>query len=230
MQFRECNPYPCAQDLEQLSCTAEQDVVMLLDGSGSVQIANSSARPEQNFLYELSLVEGLANHSKLSDLGTRFGAIVYGGASGAQVVSQVTGNHEALLAGLRAATWPGGMTQVAQGLLAAQTIFRVATPSSQFAKHETAVLVTDGRLRHLEAAVDASSRLKDTGARIIVLLVQDTNEMGAESAETMFCQIASSPCADNVLRVDRWEHLQPQLGRFLSAICPTTPYAKVSAS
>lgn len=224
-EWRECNPFECNAHKETLQCSADQDIVFVLDGSGSLGSV-------ENFGRQTELVKGFVERSALSEelagaVGVvvqqvRVAAAVLGGAKGVTVLSGLTGNRGALASALGAAAWPAGTSTLAEGLLGAKQLFR-----SSHNRHGTLVLVTDGGVREPAAAVDLAKTLKAEGARIVVILVQKAFASEMAMADRIFCGIASMPCVDNVLRVADWNELGPQLDRFVSVVC-SVAFSKVS--
>jgi len=223
-QYRECNPYVCSEDLTQLKCTAEQDIIALLDGSGS--LSSSGGEVDKNFKDQKSFMQKLIEHSSMSaDSGTvkqvRYGLVLFGSGQ-PSVLSPLTGDSAGLLSKLASAAWPKGETPVAAALQTASQLLQISggEPGVQASRHSTVFLFTDGRLQHPLATATIAQRLRDKGARVLVALVQDTGDVAAPSTQDTICRLASTPCSDHVLRVDRWEDLSSQLGRFLAALCP----------
>lgn len=224
-QYRECNPYVCPSDTTELKCTAEQDIIALLDGSGSMSSSGDAA--DKNFKDQKSFIQKLIEHSSMSgDSGTvkqvRYSLVLFGGSGQPNVLSPLSGDSAGLLSKLASATWPQGETPVAAALQTASQLLQISggDPGVHAPRHGTVFLLTDGRLQHPLATAAIAQRLRDKGARVLVALVQDTGDVAAASTEATICRLASTPCSDHVLRVDRWEDLSSQLGRFLAALCP----------
>lgn len=223
-QFRECNAFVCPANLAELRCTADQDIAFLLDGSGSARPPEANAAADQTFSQQKEFVRSVIANSDLSGTslsgpsaphGVRFGLLAFGGAERARLLAPLSGDSQALLAALGAATWPSGKTPLGQALAAAAQLFEASGT-----RHGSAVVLSDGLFPQRAATATAARRLKDTGVRVLVLLVQRDGTTAATAADQYVCDLASAPCSDNVLRVNRWEHLLTQLGRFLAAICP----------
>jgi len=225
-QFRECNPFACSEKVEELGCTADQDIVFVMDGSASLVATAKGAAAEANFEKEKEFVKSLLAKSTLTGKGStveptlrsgvRAGVVLFGGASRPQVVSPVTGEKDALTGAVGKVAWPKGLSPVGQGLGVAGSVLRAALGR----RHATVVLLSDGRMRDTSATYSAARRLRSQGARVVVALVQPSSEASAKRAGKIFCRVASYPCVDNVLRVSGWDELNAQLGRFLSVVCP----------
>jgi len=221
-EWRECNPYDCGAGSEPLRCTADQDIALLLDGSGSV---HSDGVADLNFQRQKALAQDFVSRSALSgDLNggsaervrqVRFGVVVLGGPGNASIVSTFSGDRAALNSAISSAAWPEGSTSLAQAMLSVKMLFR-----SSSGRHGTAVVFSDGGAREPAAAIAVAQKLKMEGTRMVVILVQKAFSSERALADRNFCKIASAPCVDNVLRVAGWEDLSSQLDRFLSVICP----------
>lgn len=223
-EYRECNTDLCPSFLGALTCTADQDIVALLDGSGSVD-SGEAGQADQNFERQKELLRGLLQYSSLAaaagEGGVRYGLVVFGGPGRPHVASPLSGDRTALLAGLAAAPWPGGATSASWGLqTAARLLEATAGSAAANARHSTVLLVTDGRLRQPHASIVVARRLQESGVRVLVVLVQSTEDEAAAATGRLMCRMASSPCVDNVMQVNQWQDLPLQLGRFLAAVCP----------
>lgn len=226
-QYRECNSQMCPHDLNQINCTADQDIIVMLDGSGSLSLVGPSSKgaaTDQNFLYQKEVVKNMIQHSVLTgasssgSTGVRYGLILYGTKTSPQVLSSLSGDKMALLQSLTGAAWPHGSSPVGQAMYTTSQVLRL----SQGARHETAVLFTDGRVRKTKAAKEASQQLAATGVRIVVVLVQESGDVASKVSDHFLCKLASAPCFDNVLRAERWGDVPSQLGRLLSVVCPAS--------
>jgi hypothetical protein len=217
-----------------MSCTADQDVIVLLDGSGSVIPSDETAGSDANFVYQKDLISSLIENSALSGEAdesstgvaqVRYGFVVAGGRGRPEIASQISGDRQALTDALANAQMTLGPSGNGPALFAASQLLRASDPRGQRARPETVVLLTDGGLRRPCSLRFASQVLRRRGVRVMVVLVQPSGDTSAEETGQSFCGIASEPCVDNVLRVDKWEHLADQQGRILSALCPAAASA-----
>jgi len=222
-QYRECNPYVCPKDLTQLRCTADQDILVVLDGSGSVTARDPNMAADRNFNLQKQFMQELISNSAMpgpavagsSVKAVRFGVLVFGGSQQPQLVSPLSGDGNFLSTAISKAAFPGGITPLAPALAVARR-----TLQASVGRHGTVVVLSDGRFRSPEASVQAARSLRREGARVVIILVQVGAGAKADVADITYCKIASTPCVDNVLRVNRWEDLSEQITRFLSVICP----------
>eukprot|EP00929_Paragymnodinium_shiwhaense_P001919 TRINITY_DN102123_c0_g1_i1.p1 TRINITY_DN102123_c0_g1~~TRINITY_DN102123_c0_g1_i1.p1 ORF type:complete len:889 (+),score=217.71 TRINITY_DN102123_c0_g1_i1:80-2746(+) len=252
LQARECNTELCPEDSFQLNCTGNQDIVMILDGSGSSLPAKLSRPVESHFKEQTAFATNLIQHSHLAGeakgnrrAGLRYGLIAVGGNQGhmtPRVLSLLTGDREKLQKELQSAELPQGETHTGEALIAALKVLRVSggdvlfgledkadddltddaddAPTTVPEREEVVVFVTDGVSRQPEMTAKIAKRMRNEGVRIMVVLVQNEGSAAAKSAGRAYCAAASAPCADNVLRVQKWEDLNDHLSRFLAAICP----------
>jgi len=203
--------------VEDLKCVTPQDLLVVMDGSESIVSDDGSA-----FENAKGLVQDLVNHSSLENDGSllRFAFVLFG-AERPKLVSPMSGNKQALLQALSTASFQGGLSNVAEALSTSMQVSQLATLEDKPLRPETLLLMTGSSLRSNVAAATASRRLRAVGIRIIVLQVAEIDDPMIDGNEAV-CQIASTPCADNWLRVDSWNKVrnQDQLGYYLSTICP----------
>jgi len=216
-QLQKCNIQKCPTDAAKLKCNSPQDILVVLDGSESIQSSDGSA-----FEQAKGVVKSLVEHSSFSGDGAllRYAFVLFG-ASRPKLVAPMSGDKQKLLAGLDAASFQGGYSNVAEALSTAVQVSQLATAGDRQLRRETLLLITGNTLRSNVATATAARRLRAVGVRIILLQVANIKEPIVHGDETE-CQIASAPCADNWLRVDSWEKVsdQAQLGYYLSTICP----------
>lgn len=216
-QLQKCNIQKCPTDAAKLKCNAPQDILVVLDGSESIQSSDGSS-----FKHAKGVVQNLVEHSSFSGDGAllRYAFVLFG-ASRPKLVSPMSGDKQKLLAGLDAASFQGGYSNVAEALSTAVQVSQLATAGDRQLRRETLLLITGNTLRSNVATATAARRLRAVGVRIIIMQVASIQDPIVHGDETE-CQIASTPCADNWLRVDSWEKVsdQAQLGYYLSTICP----------
>lgn len=234
MEVTECNTHLCPAEAK---CSTDGDIVLVLDGSGSVQGPQPDAPPKDwkpgakdpaNFQALKAFANGFVARAVLSketadpsSMGVRIGAVIM--ADKPVIAATVTGDRGTLGGELLNAPWPAGETNVVRALQASRELLDLAT--SDRPRPETIVLVTDGRRNQAETAAVLAKQLRDAGVRILVVLVQqrEKKRYGAEARERsrdFICSIAGAPCSDNVVQLDDWSELVPQLSRIVAAACP----------
>jgi Mg-chelatase subunit ChlD len=216
VEHEECNVEDCPKDLSKLKCTAPQDLLVVLDGSDSAGDATALDSAKK-------LVSGLIEHSSFASDGSllRYSLVLFG-SDLPQVISPVIADQQALLNSLTAATFAGGHSEIAPALLTAAQVSQLATVGDRPVKRETVILITGNALHRSDATSTAARQLKDVGTRVIIVQVGDTSKDPIIQGDEAECELVSSPCEDNWLRVGSWNKLADtaELGFFLSSVCP----------
>jgi hypothetical protein len=216
-QLQTCNAQTCSKDHSKLKCNAPQDILVVLDGSESIESEDGSS-----FKHAKGLVKDLVTHSSFSGDGdlVRYAMVLFGAAR-PKLISPMGGNKQTLLTALEAATFQGGYSNVGEALSTAVQVSQLATSGDKPLRQETLLLITSSSLRTNVATATASRKLRAVGVRIIVLQVRDIKDPIVNGDESV-CQIASAPCADNWLRVESWDKLadKDELAKTLSSVCP----------
>merc|ERR1719473_1241479 len=133
MQEAYCNDFPCPSDLV---CTAQLDMLVLLDGSGSVNWYGPGFEQERSFtkkLFELM---------SFGETGAKAGVILFSWE--AELISPMTVDQQALLDAVEGMVWPHWSTDTAAALTMAKTEL-TNSGRPDVAKENTIVfLLTDG--------------------------------------------------------------------------------------
>lgn len=214
MNSQSCNSFVCPRSSK---CVAAQDMVLVLDGSGSVL---NRINQGINFKALKSFAKGMISKSALNgekevsgkdaiDVGMRYGVIVYGSVP--KVVAPLMTEREGLLKRIGDAKFPSGETATGEALITASRLLRFSSAD----RKSTVLLVTDALPKSRAAALAAAQKLKDTGAQLIMVVVRQ----GIHRLDDL-CMMVSAPCADNLLLVDSWTSLDKQYPRFIAAACP----------
>lgn len=209
-----CNDFVCPKSGK---CVATQDLVLVLDGSGSVL---DRSRPGRNFKMIKNFAKGMISMSILMgekevsgkdavNVGMRYGIVTYG--TDPKIVAPLLSERADLSKRIDDAKFPSGETATGEALIAASRVLKF----SGAGRKGTVLLVTDALPKSRAAALAGAQKVKDAGAQLIVVAVRDAIETTDE-----LCAMASPPCADNLLLVDSWSNLGEQLPRFLVAACP----------
>jgi hypothetical protein len=209
-----CNDFVCPKTGK---CVAAQDLVLVLDGSGSVL---DRSRPGRNFKMIKNFAKGMISMSILMgekevsgkdavDVGMRYGIVTYG--TDPKLVTPLMQERADLLKRIEDAKFPSGETATGEALVAASRVLKFSSAD----RKGTVLLVTDALPKSRAAALAGAEKVKDAGAQLIVVAVREAIEVTDE-----LCAMASPPCADNLLLVDSWSNLGEQLPRFLVAACP----------
>jgi uncharacterized protein YegL len=198
-----------------------------MDSSGSVSPPKDDSTLIEKAFWKIQkqTVRDFIKYSRLTgdtEGDVRIGIVTFGGTGRPVVASPVSGVRAALNTAIDTAFHLKGRSAAGEGLETAAQLLSVSNSDAKLKdpRHETVVLITDGRVSHTDAAAQAAQDLKVSGVRVVVIAVQEKGDAGVQKTDAVFCSIASFPCADNVLRVDRFQDFPDQLTRFLSAICP----------
>lgn len=216
-ESRDCNALTCP---DKITCAADQDLFVLMDGSGSLL-------RKKAFAAQVNLVKYLVENSTLSGAPTadkapenvRIGLSVY--SDNVTLLSTFSGDKAALETALGKATWPGAGADAGSALLEARQQLTINAGRKRIG---TVLLMTDGHITEENKAVEAAHRLREAGMRLVVGLVDEGRKEAAArmSSDRQACNLASKPCADNVVGVSTWENLnaEAEARRFLVALCP----------
>jgi len=194
-RFRDqtCNERPCS---ENSTCTGEQDIILLLDGS---DIANFDA--------QLQLALGIVSGSSAA---MRFGVVAYG--SKPMVLSSLSDSRSKLQEALASAKAPGGDPDLAAGEAVVRSLILATGFGPGRAGPRTVVLLTDGAPTDFAGAHKVALELRAEGVRLLVGLVGSSLKQNA-------CSLVGEPCDVNVELARKWEELSTQPLRFLAALC-----------
>lgn len=209
-----CNSFVCPKSSK---CVAAQDLVLVLDGSGSIL---NRMDPGSNFNKIKNFAKGMISKSILKgekevsgsdavDVGMRYGIVTYG--SSPKAIAPLMAERADLLQRIEDAKFPSGETVTGEALITGSRLLKFSSPE----RKRTVLLVTDALPKSRVAAVAGAQKVKDTGAQLIVVAVRQ----GIQRTDEL-CMMASAPCTDNLLVVDSWNGLDSQLVRFLAAACP----------
>merc|ERR1719353_2202330 len=140
MQAAYCNTMDCPQDLV---CTAQLDMLVLVDGSGSVNWYGPGFENERAF------TKSLFNLMSFGDAGAKAGVILFSWE--AELVSPMTTDQQSLLDAVEGMSWPHWNTDTAAALTMAKTEL-TNSGRPEVAKEKTIVfLMTDGNPNSMSA-------------------------------------------------------------------------------
>merc|ERR1719217_1404364 len=196
-QHQACNNFMCPRDI---TCVAETDVVVLIDGSGSLYYRY---RPiDRNWKLSQKFTADLIANSKMATLddegrpkgGMRYGVILF--SWGAQTISPITHKKDDLITKVKAMKWPRGWTFTDKALLKAKTMFATGSTVN---RQQIIMLLTDGRASNKMRARLAARDVRDAGIRVIMIPVKNAMRMKKE-----MCGWASKPCNENMAITPSW--------------------------
>lgn len=222
LEYQHCNPQECKVGLK---CSSVLDVVLVLDGSGSV--GGTSGWESTKKAAAL-----LINSFNTGSLGAQIAVLVYGGPAtwaGYQKCSDSKGTVDmsadckvtwlshfstdtaTLATSVGGVAWPKGSTFTAAALATAETELATSRADAQ----SVVIVITDGRPMNIRKTTEAAKRLRKK-ARL--LWVPVTKKAPLSLVKTW----ASKPVADNVLALKDYKELEkPEtIDRIIADACP----------
>lgn len=203
LQRQPCNSHSCPKASTAVCLGSPQDLVLLVDSSGSNGVAGLQAFK--------SVISNLVQRYPLSEQGTRMAIASF--ADQAQLLSSgFEGNSVQLLNRLSAGlTTPKGASTLSTGLmLAGQLLFNEARAASV----PTVLVLSDGRWVDPFKTQQAVAKLKTQGARILFVTVGPGKRESALAA-----QLASAPAVENVIEVKSLVNVTEVAGSILLKTC-----------
>jgi len=154
-----CNTFSCP---ENLLCTDKQDLIVLMDGSGSLG--------SDGFDAVKTFVADLFKKMSFGPTATKGGAVVFSSKDQVTMTSPMTEDGAALIAAVEGATWPFGSTETAAALSMADQMLHT-TGRTEVSRDDTFVLlITDGPPNNMKNAIATAEKLHERG-QVIVLAV-----------------------------------------------------------
>jgi len=201
MHEEACNTFLCPPDL---TCVDEMDLMILVDGSGSVEWTPGGWENEKKF------VDLLLDHLSFGEAATKAGVVLFSWE--VETIQQMTTDKAAVEAAVEGMSWPGWNTDTA-GALSRAGLELTNGGRAQVPKAKTvAFLITDGNPNDMTAANSAAETLKER-ARLVIVPVGGYVDMDA------IHRWASFPPEQNVLPVEEFEMLPVMLSEMLSSVC-----------
>merc|ERR1719238_2125928 len=201
MQAAYCNTMTCPEDLV---CMEQLDLLILVDGSGSVNWYGPGF--EQERVFTLNMFDLL----QFGDAGAKAGVILFSWE--AELVSPMTTDKASLVAAVEGMQWPHWNTDTAAALSMAQTeLGNSGRP--EVTKEKTMVfLITDGNPNSMSAANAAAEALKETATLFVVVVGGNTNMNAMRKWATW-------PEEEHLIQVDEFELLEAKITELLADIC-----------
>jgi hypothetical protein len=201
MQEAYCNDFPCPSDLV---CTAQLDMLVLLDGSGSVNWYGPGFEQERSFtkkLFELM---------SFGEAGAKAGVILFSWE--AELISPMTVDQQALLDAVEGMVWPHWSTDTAAALTMAKTEL-TNSGRPDVAKENTIVfLLTDGNANSMWSTKKAATDLKEVATLYVVIIGNNVNMNQAK-------KWPSYPWEEHLIKVEEFDLLESQIETILSDAC-----------
>jgi uncharacterized protein YegL len=196
-----CNEMPCPPDV---ACFDKLDIVVLVDGSGSVEWTKNGWKNEKKF------TERLLGYLEMGEHASKAGVVLFSWE--AELIQELTTDRAALMASVEGMQWPGWNTDTAAGIMMAATTLTNGGRPDVSKENSIAFLITDGNPNDMTATNSAAEDLKER-ARLIVVTV------GNNVDENAVNRWASWPAEENVMNVEDFGALQDKLSEFVSDIC-----------
>jgi hypothetical protein len=222
LQYQHCNPQECKTGLK---CDSVLDVVLLLDGSGSVGEATGWAATK-------AAAASLINSFNTGSQGAQIAVMIFGGpatwadyqkcsddkvavdmAVDCKVswLSHFSTDTGTLAGNVGGVAWPKGSTLTSAALASAETELATSRPDAQ----SVVIIITDGRPMNIRKTTEAAKRLRK---RARLLWVPVTKKAPLKLVKTW----ASRPVADNVVALKDYDELQlPEtIDKIIANACP----------
>merc|ERR1719243_400266 len=201
MQEAYCNDFPCPADLV---CTAQLDMLVLLDGSGSVNWYGPGFEQEREFTLSLF------NVMSFGDEGAKAGVILFSWE--AELIAPMTTDQSALISAVEGMSWPHWNTDTAAALTMAKTEL-TNSGRPEVSKEKTIIfLLTDGNPNSMSATMSAAEAVKET-ATLYVVVIGDNLNMNAVK------EWPSYPWEEHLIKVDEFELLDTKMETLLADVC-----------
>lgn len=217
---KKCNTEECYGDEE---CLAKQDVVIAIDGSGSVKefgfkvlqefaasLAEHFRGSVKDFVYNEET--GEEEEKEVTAVQTaiiQFGQGVLGKnntVGGADIVQELVADNKATAEGLRALKWRKGFTNMAQAFMASDTVF---LNGGRKHAQSIVVVITDGKPSFKFQTSVAVKKLRRKGVKVVMIVVK---EFLKEDQHELLQKWSSVPRRTNFIHVPGLKDLKQNLG------------------
>lgn len=235
---KKCNRIPCFMDEE---CIAKQDVIVAIDGSGSVTekgfdiLKEFAQKVTARFRGEVEqpsedIPEKGAEPKMEMVPAVQVGVIQFGNGvlgddgsvSSATIVSGVSNDIAAADAAIGGLTWQKGFTNLAQVFTAAESVFMNGGRKSA---QSVLIIVTDGKPSFKFQTKNAVKKLRRKGVKVVIVAVKSF--LGGKE-KRLLKRMVSKPSATNFIHVPglktlKWPaEMEKWAGQVLIHSCPKT--------
>merc|ERR1719207_149704 len=201
LQAAYCNTMECPQDLV---CTAPLDMLVLLDGSGSVNWYGPGFEQERSFTKKLFELMSFGAE------GAKAGVILFSWE--AELISSMTTDQQALLDAVDGMVWPHWSTDTAAALTMAKTEL-TNSGRPEVPKENTIVfLLTDGNANSMWSTRKAATDLKEVATLYVVIIGNNVNMRQAK-------KWPSYPWEEHLIKVEEFDLLESQIETILADAC-----------
>merc|ERR1719243_196040 len=201
MQEAYCNTMDCPQDLV---CTAQMDMLVLIDGSGSVNWYGPGFEQERSFTKKLFELMSFGAE------GAKAGVILFSWE--AELVSPMTTDQRALLDAVDGMVWPHWSTDTAAALTMAQTELTNSGRPDVSKENTIVFLLTDGNANSMWSTKKAATELKEVATLYVVIIGNNVNMNQAK-------KWPSYPWEEHLIKVEEFDLLEAQIETILADAC-----------
>jgi len=224
-QEQKCNTQPCVGDE---MCLAKMDLVVALDGSGSMR--ESGYDTIKVFVEEyIKLMKSKAYGRK----AVRIGAVQFGQGqiikekgstettvSGAKKIVSISDDLKKVTAAIKATVWEKGFTNLAQVFATADTMFM----SGRKKAYSQLVVFSDGKPSFKFSTMNEAKKLKEKNVNVFFININASPKK--EDVKFIHKEIASQPWKVNYLEIPGMEKLNREMPKFVRlAVVQTCPKA-----
>merc|ERR1719364_97984 len=189
---------------EDLVCQAQVDMLMLIDGSGSVNWYGPGFESERAF------TKSMFNLLSFGDAGAKAGVILFSWE--AELISSMTTDQQALLDAVEGMAWPHWTTDTAAALTMAKTEL-TNSGRPEVPKEKTIVfLLTDGNPNSMWSTLSAAESIKEVATLYVVTIGNNLNMNYVK-------KWPSYPWEEHLIKVDEFGLLEDKIGELLAEIC-----------
>merc|ERR1719191_210546 len=196
-----CNTMECPPDLV---CEAQLDMLLLVDGSGSVNWYGPGFENERQFALSMF------NLMSFGDTGAKAGVILFSWE--AELIAPMTTDQQSLIDAVEGMSWPHWNTDTAAALTMAKTEL-TNSGRPEVSKEKTIIfLLTDGNPNSMSATMAAAEAVKEV-ATLYVVVIGDNLNMNAVK------QWPSYPWEEHLIKVEEFDLLESMMEAMLSDVC-----------
>merc|ERR1719160_1909920 len=201
MQAAYCNTFECPQDLV---CEAQIDMLLLLDGSGSVNWYGPGFEQERAFALSMF------NLMSFGDAGAKAGVILFSWE--AELIAPMTTDQQALIDAVEGMQWPHWNTDTAAALTMAKTEL-TNSGRPEVSKEKTIVfLLTDGNPNSMSSTNSAAESIKEVATLYVVVIGNNLNMNAVK-------KWPSYPWEEHLIKVEEFDLLESFLEAMLADVC-----------
>lgn len=199
-EFAACNAQACPKK-DGLKCSSKTDLIMLLDGSGSIT--------QETFEKQKAFAIDLAGRFTLDKTkGYMIGAVIYG--EGAQTVFPLTDDAAVMQTKIGSLRRGDGGASLSGGLNEAKKLLGKGRKDAS----NLVFVLADGPADSKDLSAEASRSLQKYGVRVVVSLVGEGVDPSPLKA------LASAPKKENFFNPKSFEELQRDVQSRMFEICP----------